>query len=513
MRRAIFVATLGLLTLVYLRPFVSAQGVQDSASGCNPFTNAVRFMDSGNYGEALKDFSNVVNSCPSDNIKAQALLKIGQIYLAVWPPRLNEARQAADRVTAQLASTPSAADGWILKGQIELFEGRARANFDAALAAFVRVNPEAYPASTSFAEAEYLAAETQRLAHQPDDAVRRFQEVTLKYPRTPWTAKALLGAASSHARLGDGIQAMELQQRVRREFRESPEAALALKRNTILHRMLLRGSRQTLQQLRLLGGATVKYRDGIGLAIDSSGRIVVGHKDGATVFSAENGEQIRAGRLTGTSSYDPTAVGFGPGGVIALARQYFFVFDREGMAEFWPGIPQREGNPKQLEMPAFVTNWKGEWLLADGRSDSIHRFSQDGKAYIGAFASNIVAARIAQNDIDDIAVLNERTKGVSVYDRDGKFIAEILRKGAGPAGSYALESPSDVAFDSLGNVYVLDGPRATIYLFDPGLKFQSALELQPKGITALKKASALAVDAAGRIYVLDRDGQQVIVYQ
>ena len=67
-----------------------------------------------------------------------------------------------------------------------------------------------------------------------------------------------------------------------------------------------------------------------------------------------------------------------------------------------------------------------------------------------------------------------------------------------------------MAFDVLGNVYVLDGGRNNIVVFDPRLQFRTILSFPLKTV---KKPVAITIDPRGRIYVFDRDLQQLFGYQ
>jgi TolA-binding protein len=474
----------------------------DSSRGCSFYKSGLSFMDEKKFKEALDDFQKVVDSCTTVPVKAQALLQQGHIYLNQSPPNFAEARRVANTIgQSPYLDTPSAPDGLILLGLIELREAR---NFETAQNQFRRLG-SITASSTSLAEAQFWTAETLRIAHQPQDALRRFEDVTLRYPAMSWKAMALLGSASCYVQMGDMVAAMESLQRVRRDFPRSREADLALKRTTILHRLTMRGPLQASQPPVALGPG--RLREGVGLVIDGSGRVVLGYRDGVAILPSATATAFQPRALDAPEA-SPSAVGLGPNGVIALARERFLALDLEKAEPWSPVIPQREGNPEPVEVRSVATKWNGEWLIGDGRTDAIQRFSATG-AYLGPFAENVQARRMIRNDIDDLAVVNGRTRGIAIFARDGGAPREIPRRGV----DYEWDNPSDISFDSLGNIYVLDGAKSVIHVFDPGLKFRTTIQLAIKGTTQLKKAFALVVDDSGRIYVLDRDGQQVLAYQ
>jgi len=475
----------------------------DIARGCAVYDQGVAFMGEEKYEDALKSFKTVVDSCGQIGTQAQALLQSGLIYFRMH--RFAEARRIATAITsAPYLETPSAPDGYILAGRIELAESR---NFDAALNQFRRVSPDIAPSISTSAEAQYLAGETLRMAHRTEEALRKYQEVTLRYPGTSWKARALIGSASCYVRLGDVISAMEALQRV---IRDSPpgagEPVLALKRNTILHRLEMRGPLQSAQPVMVLAG---KYKDGAGFALDANGRVILGYREGLATFSSETGQQVGAPVRLGSGDSSANGVGFAPGGFRALARDHFLVLDKSPAYEFWPGIPQTDGKSEALEILSFVTDWKGEWLISDRKTEAIHRFSAAGDKHLGSFVNNVQARRMILNDIDDLAVVDDRSKGINLYGREGSPAGGIQRRGRG----YEWDNAADIAFDGIGNLYVLDGSKAVVHVFDPRLAFKTTIQLASKKETPLRKAFALAVDESGRIFVLDRDGQQVFVYQ
>lgn len=496
-------------------PGAAQQGSAQAA--CAFYQSGVQFMERESYAAALLDFQKV-EACPDVNIRAEALLQKGHTYLRMWPRQFGEARKITNTLTSgEYLSAPAAQSGFVLLGLIELWENR---NFQLALEHFERVKnfyrdhfereTDIFPPSDALAEAQYRTGEVYRIQRDPETALRYFRDVTLRYPRTIWAARSLIGAASCHVQQGDAASAMEALQRVRRDFRDlaaaRPEAAVALERNTILHRLHMRGELQPVQLLTVVG--KTKFRDGAGLTYDA-GQLVLGTREGLFAFSTDKFEQLRSSPA-GSREIPAFAVGLAPGRVPALAREYLIM--REGIeAPFVPEVP-REGKTERLEILSFVSTWKGEWLIADRRTRAIHRFTPAG-SHASVFASNLEALRMVQNDRDDLAVLDGRTRSVSIFGRDGKPAGAIPRRPAGQPARYELDSPVDLAIDVLGNLYVLDGDRGVIHAFDSAGNFRTTLQLPAKGPSAVRKPASLAIDDAGRLYVFDRDLQQILVYQ
>ena len=474
---------------------------QNDSTSCNLYNTGTNEMRQGNSAAAIQTFGRVIEGCLQVDVQATAWLQIGRIRLSQWPVDLAGARTAAERLTGSpYLNTPSAADGFILKGLVELADGR---NFANAITEFKRVDRNVTRLTTAMAEAQYRIGEAQRLNHQTEAALRTFQDVTLAYPRTAWAAQALLSAAACQTRLGDFREAMESLQRVRRDFPGAPETDAALQRNTILYRLYLKGTSQDLVPVM---ASRKKYQNGLALAMDRQGRILLGHRDGLAVLHEESGDEVDAAALTGNTAFGVTDVGTW-GNIAALAREHLIVRHMANLPPMRPVSPKADGVADEVEVLSFTVNWRGEWLIGDGKTNTLRKYTSDGTP-AGVLPGRMKAERMARNDIDDVAVLDGDRKVVWILGRDGAVAGQIAKRGA--EKEYDFGSPVDVKFDVLGNVYVLDGDKNSIFVFDPRLRFRTLLNLPPK---VIRKPVAFAVDARGHIYVFDRDAQQVFGYQ
>ena len=159
------------------------------------------------------------------------------------------------------------------------------------------------------------------------------------------------------------------------------------------------------------------------------------------------------------------------------------------------------------EIPAVIANAKGERLISNVKQRNVIRALPNGK-FLSVFATGQIT-RMAENWVGDIALLDRATNSVSMVDRDGKAVSKIATKGTG----YEIDEPTDVAFDALGHLYVLDRGKASIYVFGPKSRLVATLTVPDKSPGALTRAEALGVDAAGRLYVFDDRSRRIQVYQ
>jgi hypothetical protein len=159
------------------------------------------------------------------------------------------------------------------------------------------------------------------------------------------------------------------------------------------------------------------------------------------------------------------------------------------------------------EIPSAVGRSDGTWLLADRKGKAVIKVSSTG-AYVGPFAP-VHAERLALNWLEDVAMIDRDSKGIVIVDRDAKPLSKIPQRGTG----YELNDPVDLAFDSLGHLYVLDRGKASIFVFGAKNRLVTTISFPEREAGGLQKAQALSVDHAGRLYVFDDRSQRVQVYQ
>jgi sugar lactone lactonase YvrE len=106
-------------------------------------------------------------------------------------------------------------------------------------------------------------------------------------------------------------------------------------------------------------------------------------------------------------------------------------------------------------------------------------------------------------------MIDRSNKSIAIADRDGKILGRIPAKGP----NYQFDNPSDVAFDALGHLYVLDGNKAAIHVFSPKNRLITTITVPGREPGALQRPKAFAIDAAGRLYVFDESSQRIQVYQ
>ncbi|MFN7917928.1 MAG: tetratricopeptide repeat protein [Vicinamibacterales bacterium] len=486
---------------------VAALGVSAGAQQNNEefarrqFDSGMSFLQNHRYSEALKDLQAVVDSFASSSVADNALLQIAQYQLETAHD-LEQSQAAVDKLLKEYPDTDSAPMAHVLAGRIAMTKGRAAADLDAALASFERV-PRLFPGNDAVAAAGFFAGEALRSFRRDAEALERYRRVTMEYPRSIWAARASLSAGYCLVQQEKAPQALQEFQRARQLFPTGPSAVEALNLNSIAYRLYIRQPAQPAFAFanKAIGPEKSELRDATGIQFDAAGQIMLGHKNGVTTFKAD-GSVANA-----YNAVDATAFFVDEQERIVVARGGALVAARGDSIQFMgPG-----GSDTQLravdEIPAALPNEKGERLISNVKQRNVIRSLPNGK-FLSVFAQGQIV-RMARNWLGDVAMIDKATKSIVIVDRDGKAVSKIAQKGTG----YELDEPQDLAYDSLGHLYVLERGKGSILVFGPKNKLVATLSIPNNAPGALNRGEALGVDAAGRLYVFDDKSRRIQVYQ
>jgi outer membrane protein assembly factor BamD (BamD/ComL family) len=482
-----------LLALAALGVTASAQQSNNEEFARRQYESGLAFMSNAQYTEGLKDLQAVVDTFATTSVADNALLRIAQYQLDTLHD-FDTAKITTDKLLKQFAESDSAPMAYVITGRLALARGRSAAEINAALASFERVS-RLYPGSDAVPAAGYYSGEALRVSRRLVEALDRYRRVAMEYPRSQWAARASLAAGFCLVQTDRAQNALQDIQWVRQQFPDSSVANEALGLNTIIYRLYLKGAAQPAYTFanRTIGGAD--YRDVMGVAIDSNGRVILGHKAGISMFDAR-GTQIGT-----TNALDATAFFIDEANRVIVAKAGSLMGDRvETLYLSGPTKPIEE-------VGSVVATGGGDRLVIDARTSSILRFAANGR-YIGSFGSG-PATRLAVNAVDDVAILDRNGKAVSVVDREGRPLARLQAKGTG----YDFQEPVDVAFDALGHLYVLDRGKASIFVFGPRQRLLTTLTIPQNSPGAFTRAVAFGVDPAGRLMVYDERAKRIQVYQ
>jgi TolA-binding protein/DNA-binding beta-propeller fold protein YncE len=467
------------------------------------YDSGLEFMRAGKTTEALKDFQAVVDGYPNSSVADDAMLSIARYQLEVTHDAPT-AQATAESLVKKYPGSDSVPSAYVVAGQAMVARGLTPANIDAALANFDRV-PRLFPGSEGVAPALYAGGDTLRRLGRCPEALDRFDQVVMEYPRTTWASLARLGAGACLAATGRPFDGMAALQRAVNAFPNSPQAATARAWNSILYRLYVRPPAQPsyVSANRAIAGPGGKLKNVNGLAIAPDGSLAVSHRMGVTVMDAK-GVPARS-----VGSGEARGIAIDSVGKVVLVQKA--VMQQEGPTGqpatlLTLTIPSGSGPASVLdEMAAVGVLSTGERVVADRDRRGVFRFDPAGK-FVGPFAA-VRANRLAVGPGDLVALLDRDAKAISVFDRGGKPATRLQPRGAG----YELKDPVDIAYDSMGHLYVLE--KAIVAVFAPDGHLVTAFSAPDRNAGGFKDASALALDDAGRLYIYDESAEKVLVYQ
>jgi len=101
---------------------------------------------------------------------------------------------------------------------------------------------------------------------------------------------------------------------------------------------------------------------------------------------------------------------------------------------------------------------------------------------------------------------------INTYSADGEYISSFGERGDQPG---TFENPRDIAFDSDGNIYVPEGRRNVVQIFDPDFNLLMNFGAGSSSGSAWGFASPrhVFIDQNDRIYVAEALGKRFVVWQ
>ena len=513
-----------LIALAVAPPLLAQTGpeAQFERAAERRFRSAEQFYAGGRYGQALRDFEAILDTMPRSRLADDAALRI--------------ARHRFDE-----EGDPAAAE--------EMLDRLFRA----------------YPAGDSIPGAHLLLGEIaiRSLPPRPEDAQAEFERVlTVAGPAgSPWSFAALTGiAAIASDFMNDRTVAGALLSALH-ETRSAPaSAAERFRARLLLARTLAR-----------LGESNAAFAEVARLRADLLRVIRDEAADGAAPeggagegsWAAELAEEAR-GLATLVSRYQspdgpawrfagaiqppqrldrPLRVRVAGGNLHVLDRDtdelqtftpegefqeamgvedpWDFAYADDGAAGGGMAIPvvaaddamvvggnlmtlRVENGPERLRrIRALTVAPEGYWVW-DEREKGVFRFARSG-LYLGRVPHPRLneVHRIERHPAGHLVVVEDR-QGVLAFDAEGRRIFHLTRDSGFP-------EPVDVAFDALGNLFVLDRDGPALGVFDrnftPLVRLQG--ESWPGG--GIRRPVSLDVGPDGVLYVLDESTRAVAV--
>ena len=466
---------------------------------------------------ALDTYELLVGQFPDDAAAAEALLRSVRIHR-----RDRDAARtdfALDRLLAEYGRSPQAAEGFLIRGEIDLEVARSVAELEGARDTLRRVPllfaAEAYPDLPARAEARLLAGRVSRFLGQDDDALAAFLTLIEDEPTSAATGRARRELAWLLIARGAWREAAEILQRAVDAARAARDAdaptddtsALALPAGPAAAetRLLALIDRRIVRPIAgqpLFGAPRLLSVNGIeepiGIAAHDDGRLLViddgspavavaapdgrvlaraAVKDAAAPWWDGTRPTVAAGvRLTqpfGGRATDLDQPGKGDGplkGIVAVARGV--LRDRFVVAKGEPGLlryaTRARGASLLAETKRQVTDVTadvhGQVYALDRTGARVWRIGierrPDGSALVTGGWKRPVA--VAVDPLGYVFVLDRASRQVTVFDDAGNR-ASVL----GPTfDGFELRAPSDLAVDGSGRLTIADPKLATLVVLE-----------------------------------------------
>jgi TolA-binding protein len=477
-------------------PALAQEGAEEQAQRL--LLEGREYWNSGKLKQALDNFNIVTTSFAGTEAVGEALLEIGRYRMEVDGDEKG-AREAFVQVSRDHAQSDAAPGAYHYLGLLTLEGATTQTELEDALAQFSRV-VTLYPRSDLWVPRSLQAsAMVHRRAGRFQDAVALNRRVALEYPANDAAPRAQFEAGHALAQLGEPRLAMEEFQQVRNRFPESPWAETALDRITALYRLY--GAGQPAFALdsgfSLSGGNVLK--DVQALLLEPNGRLWVASK------KTKSAVRFDASGKMGTShaAQEPRTLSLAPNGDVVFAAKTAVRIGPRDVRTFFlpPEKPGDERKPVDRIRAAAVTPG-GSVLVSDEKENAVYRFDDHGM-FLGTFPPRANAkqevTRIIVDGEGGILLLDRKAKTVRVCDESGRTLRTV-----GPGG---LNKPSDIAVDSLRNVYVADEDNGVLVFNISGELFFKIAGPE------MKKPTTIALEPGGAVLVYDDGSDRILRYR
>ncbi|MYB31925.1 MAG: hypothetical protein F4Y20_05235 [Acidobacteria bacterium] len=485
------------------------------------FRSAEQFYAGGRYGQALRDYEAILDTMPGSRLADDAALRIARHRFDVdGDPAAAE--EMVDRLFRTYPAGDSIPGAHLLLGEIAIRSLPPRP--DDALAEYERVltvsgsagSPWSFAALTGIAAiasdfmddrtvAGALLSALHETRSAPASAAERFRARLL-------LARTLARLGESNAAFGEvaGLRA-DLLRVIRDEAAEG--AAPASGRNGAFSAAALaeasRGLGTLISRYESPGGPAWRFAGAIQPPQRLDRPLRVRIAGGSLHVLDRDTDELQT--FTPEGEFEG-AVG------IEDPRDFAYIHDGAAGGTAIPVVAAEEalvvgGNlmtlrlengPERLRrIRALTVTPEGYWVW-DDREKGVFRFARSG-LYLGRVPHPRLneVHRIERHPAGHLIVIEDR-QGVLAFDAEGRRIFHLTRDSGFP-------EPVDVAFDALGNFFVLDRDGPALGVFDRD--FTPLVRLQGEAWSggAVRRPVSLDVGPDGVLYVLDESTRAVAV--
>ena len=480
------------------------------------FRSAEQFYAGERYGQALRDFEAILDTMPGSRLADDAALRIARHRFEVEADPV-AAEEMVDRLFRAYPAGDSIPGAHLLLGRIAITSLPPRP--EDALAEFERVltaagssgSPWSFAALTGIAGIASDFMDDRTVAGALLSALHETRDAPVSEAER-FRARLLLARAL--ARLGEADAAFteveELRVDLLRAIRDDPSGEA---NGDFSPRRLAEDARALatlISRYRSPGGPSWRFTGAIRppQRLDrprrvriAGGRIHVLDRD-----TDELQTFSRAGEFEGAIGVEnPWDLAYADAGVRNGGLQIPVVATEEALVVGGNLLTLRitNGSEQLRRIRAITVTPEGYWIW-DDREKAVFRFARSG-LHLGRVQHPRLdeVHRIERHPAGHLVVVEDR-QGVLAFDAEGRRIFHLTRESGFP-------EPVDVAFDGLGNLFVLDRDGPALAVFDRDFALLVTLRGGEWSGGAVRRPVSLDVGPDGGLYVLDESTHTVAV--
>jgi sugar lactone lactonase YvrE len=171
---------------------------------------------------------------------------------------------------------------------------------------------------------------------------------------------------------------------------------------------------------------------------------------------------------------------------------------------------------KGFKRPAGIAiTTSGEKFVVDVLDNKLHKFSKND-LYLGEFLKISekeelnTPSYVAVDSIGNIYLTDAMNFAVKLYDKNGNFIRQIGEVGDVP-GSFAR--PKGIALDSENNIYVVDANHDNIQIFNKDGQLLLYFGVNGAGPGQFYLPNGICIDRKDRIFIADTFNRRIQVFK
>ena len=470
--------------------------------------NAIRLEQEGRYDNALSEYERIVGTDADAEIKLEARVRAGRIYLdekgdVARAVRFFEEGAKAVRFPELVAMSR------VYYGRAILATARAEADYDRALTEFDSVI-RTYGDSSAVVEALIFGGSVLELQHKFERAIINYQSVVFGSPDSPFAPLAFVRLGHTLARMGRTADALGAYQNVQSLYAGKPVAADAKKAATLLFRLFMLKERSPdifAPVVIAEKSDSFKLDDPSRLDWLNSGDIRITDKERVFEVSAASGANA-AGRATPAAAQVRPAAGSRGDCRDFQGREYRVAkksITPPGSRGVSPHIRKPDGKMEVLdEVLACGVNRYGEIVISAKGPDGIYKMDPATGESTPFMPGQKHALKIAVDSESNFYFLNPEETAISIVDADGKAVTAIS------SPTVSIKELADFGLDAFDNIYLLDKQGKFVVLGGIGLAEHLKLKQIHKQdiVVAAKPAKdlrAITVAPAGTVYVVGKE--------